>query len=121
MTQDMKSGKLFFLVNTKKEIDLLDKNLILLFGSTQDFKNKINSFFPKTIWEDDGFAKSKTADAFLEFYFGEEEVIEKFVMVEVLFTENPVKEVRGICDKYHWLLYDLDSEKYINPENEIIS
>jgi len=117
----MKSGKLFFLVKAKKEVDLLDKNLILLFGCTQDFKNKINSFFPKTIWKDNGIAISKTSNAILEFYFGEEEVIEEFVMVEVLFTENPVKEVRAICEKYQWLLYDLDSEKYINPENEIIS
>lgn len=116
----MKSGKLFFLVNAKKEVDLLDKNLILLFGSTKDFKNKINSFFPKTIWKDDGIAITKTNDAFLEFYFGDDEVIEKFVMVDVLCTENPVKELKAICEKYQWLLYDLDSEKYINTDNEII-
>ncbi len=116
----MQFGKLFFLVNAKKEVDLLDKNLILLFGSTQDFKNKLNSFFPKTIWKDEGIAISKTSNAILEFYFGDDEVIEKFVMVDVLYTESPVKEVKELCKKYHWLLYDLDSEKYINPEKEII-
>jgi len=116
----MKFGKMFFLVNSKKEVDLLDKKLVLLFGSTQDFKNKINSFFPKIIWEDGGFAKSKTADAFLEFYFGDDEVIEKFVMVDVLYTENPVKELGDLCKKYQWLLFDLDSQKYINPANELI-
>ena len=116
----MKFGKMFFLVNSKNEVDLLDKNLILLFGSTQDFKNKINNFYPKTIWRDEGIAVSKTTDAILEFYFGDEEVIEKFVMVDVLYTENPIKEIRGLCKKYKWLLYDLDTEQYVNPENEII-
>ncbi len=117
----MKSGKLFFLVNAKKEVDLLDKNLILLFGSTQDFKNKINNSYPKTIWKDEGIAITKTTDAVLEFYFGDDEVIERFVMVDVLYTEDPFKEIREICKKYHWLLFDLDSEKYVNPENEIVS
>ena len=117
----MKFGKMFFLVNSKNEVDLLDKNLILLFGSTQDFKNKINKLYPKTIWKNEGIAISKTTNAVLEFYFGDDEVIERFVMVDVLYTEDPFKEAREICKKYHWLLFDLDSEKYVNPENEIVS
>jgi len=117
----MKFGKMFFLVNSKNEVDLLDKNLILLFGSTQDFKNNINNWYPTTIWKDGGVAIAKTTDAVLEFYFGDDEVIERFVMVDVLYTEDPFKEIREICKKYHWLLFDLDSEKYVNPEKGILS
>lgn len=117
----MKFGKMFFLVNSKNEIDLLDKNRILLFGSAQDFKNKISKFYPGTIWKDEGIALSKTKDAILEFYFGDDNVIEGFVMVDVLYTEDPFKEIRGFCKKHNWLSFDLDSEKYVNPENEIVS
>lgn len=116
----MKFGKMFFLVNSKLKVDLLDKNLMLLFGSIQDFKNKINTYFPKTIWKEDGIAITKTSNAVLEFYFGNDNVIEKFVIVDVLYTEDPFKEIRGLCKKYNWLLFDLDSEQYVNPENEIV-
>ena len=112
---------IFFLVNSKSKVDLTNKDLILLFGSTKDFRNKINSTYQRVDWNDEnGVCTVVSINGILEFYFGDAEVIERFVMVDVLYTENPVKEVSELCKKYHWLLYDLDSEKYINPENELI-
>jgi hypothetical protein len=85
-----------------------------LFGSIEDFKNKIERLFPKIKWQEDGNAVLITEDRILDFYYGTEEVIEKFVMVDVKYTDEPFKVVSRICSAYNWLLFDLDIEEYIS-------
>jgi hypothetical protein len=112
----MQSGRTFFLVNSKSKPNLLDRNLILLFGTIEGFKNKMEHLYPNIIWQNDGKAVLKTEDGILDFYYGTEDVIEKFVMVDVKFTEAPLKVVTRICRKYDWFLYDLDLEEYVSLE-----
>lgn len=103
----------FFLVNSKTEINLANKDLILLFSSTKDFQDKINSTYTKVKWEANGNCTVVSDNGILEFYLSEDEVIEKFVMADVKFTDEPLAEVRKLCKKYDWLLFDLGKEQYI--------
>jgi hypothetical protein len=114
MMLDIKSGRVFFLVNGKSKVNLLDKSLILLFGTIEDFKRRINRMFPSVINDKDGVLTVKTDNSILEFYYGSEEVIEKFVMVDVFLTEDPFKDVTNLCMENKWLLYDLEGEKYLD-------
>lgn len=72
-------SSIFFLINSKKEVNLYCKDLILLFSSTKDFRNKINSTYQRVKWNNKkGICKVVTENGILDFYFGDEEVIEKF-------------------------------------------
>ncbi len=104
----------FFLVNSKTKINLANKDLILLFSSTKDFQNKINSTYRKVKWEANGNCTVISDNGILDFYLSEDEVIEKFVMVDVKFTDEPLAEVIKLCKKYNWLLFDLGKELYIS-------
>ena len=53
----------------------------------------------------------------LEFYLENEAVIEKFVVVEVKLTDEPLRELSKLCKKYNWLLFDLDREEYVKISN----
>ncbi len=110
----MQPGRLFFIVNAKTKVNLLDKSLILLFGSIEYFKKRVIRKFPSVIKDHEGVLTIKTDKSILEFYYGTEEVIEKFVMVDVLLTDNPFLDVTDLCRSNHWLLYDLESERYLN-------
>jgi hypothetical protein len=109
----MQPGRIFFLVNAKSKANLLDDNLILLFGTIEYFKKNIIRIFPSVISDHDGVLTIKTENSILKFYYGSEEVIEKFVMVDVLMSDNPFVEIKCICLENNWLLYDLEYEKYI--------
>jgi len=106
-------NKTFFIVNSKEEIDLLNKNLILLFDTVENFKNKLSSTFAKINWRDNSTCTAITNNGILDFYFSDEEVIENYVIVDVKFTDEPFVEISNLCKKYGWLLFDLDTEKYI--------
>lgn len=120
----MESGKsekynsmssIFFLVNSKTEINLTNKDLVMLFGLTKDFKNKINSTYERIIQNEKNENCTVVSDnGVLDFYLDDDEVIVKFVMVDVKFTDEPLAEVSKLCKKYNWLLFDLNKEEYIN-------
>ena len=110
----MTFGRIYFLINSRTRPDLLDKNIILLFGTTEYFKEKIKSHLPNTTWNDlEGVALSKFEDSVYMFYYGYEEVIDKFVMVDVLFSDEPIKELLALCNKFKWHLFDMETENYI--------
>jgi hypothetical protein len=111
---EMISGRTYFLINSRTRPNLLDKNLILLFGTIEYFKEKINSHIPKTTWKDlEGVAMSRFEDSVYIFYYGDEEVIDKFVMVDVVYADEPIKEMLALCSKFNWHLFDLETERYI--------
>ena len=109
----MQPGRIFFLVNAKSKIDLLDKSLIMLFGSIEYFKKRVFRIFTSVISDKEGVMTVKTENSILKFYYGEEDVIEKFVMVDVLLSDNPFSDVTRLCTENNWLLYDLDCEDYM--------
>jgi hypothetical protein len=110
----MQPGKIFYLINSKSKIDLLDKSVINLFGSIEYFKNAIFKMFNNVINDSDGVITLKTEDSVLIFYYGDEAVIEKFVMVDVLLSDDPLKDVTSICKMNKWLLFDFEAECYID-------
>lgn len=111
-------GSTFFLINSNSPINLTNKDLILLFGSTKDFINKINSTYKRVNWnKQDGICTVVSDNGILDFYFGDDEVIEKFVVVDVSLTDTPFTEVINLCKKYNWLLFNLDKEAYVDISN----
>jgi len=114
MNIGIQSGRMFFLVNSKSKVDLLRKDLILIFGTTIDFKMNVLKIFPKQIKDDDGILTIKTDNSIMEFYYGTEELIDKFVMVDVKFSEEPSLDLKKLCAKTGWLLFDLDFEEYVD-------
>jgi len=108
----MQSGRIYFLVNSKSKVNLLNKDLILLFGSAPEFVRKIKQFYLQFILEEDGLVVVKTSDAILKFYFGSDDIIEKFVIAEVLFCDEPIEEISPMCRKNNWLLFDLEEQEY---------
>ncbi len=109
----MQPGRIFFLVNAKSEINLLDKNVILLFGSIGYLKKCVLKIFSDVLTDTDGVLTIKTDTSILKFYYGIEDVIEKFVMVDVLLSDNPLIDVTKLCIENNWFLFDLNSEKYM--------
>ena len=94
--KEMNSGKVFFLVNSKIQVNLLERNLVLLFGTNEYLRKRVVSQFPKVVKEDESTLTVKSGHAVLQFYYGAEEVIDKFVLVDVLFSDNPDKELHQI-------------------------
>lgn len=110
----MPFGKTFFLVNHKSRVDLLDKNLILLFGTMEYLKKSVLISFPKIISDSDEVLTVKDGDTIFRFYYGQEEVIEKFVLVDILFSDEPVKAISRLCVENKWHLYDFETERYVD-------
>ncbi len=87
---------IFFLVNSKSKVDLMNKDLILLFSSTKDFRNKINSTYQRVDWDEkNGVCTVVSSNGILEFYFSDDEVIEKFVSVDVSLTDTHLKKYQN--------------------------
>jgi hypothetical protein len=109
----MKSGKVFFLVNAKWEADLKDRESILLFGTNEYLRAKVLETFPDIIGDKSDSLLVRSGDAVIEFYYGAEEVIDKFVLVDVLFSDDPKKILSTLCLQNKWHLFDLETESYV--------
>jgi hypothetical protein len=109
----MKSGKVFFLVNAKSKLDLLNKDLILLFGTNEYLRSKVLATYPDLICEDEDILTVRSGDAVMEFYYGAEEVIDKFVLVDVVYLDEPERALFKVCKKNNWHFYDIEAESYI--------
>lgn len=103
----------YFIVNSKEKVNLQESEM-LLFGNTLDFRNKVIYTYPAIIKEEEGFLVVKSNDSILQFHYGTEYVIEKFVIVDVLLTDEPTKEIGKFCVRNNWHLFDLDSDAYID-------
>ena len=73
----MKYSSTFFLINSKNKVNIIDKDLILLFGSTKDFLDKINSTYKRVQWNNGNTNCCVISDnGVLDFYLSEDEVID---------------------------------------------
>ena len=88
----------------------------MLFGSTEYFKKAVSKIFSEVIHDLDGVMTLKTENAILKFYYGDAEVIEKFVMADVLLSDEPSKDVSILCKENKWKLFDLEAELYVDIE-----
>lgn len=107
------SGRVFFLVNTRHEINLTHHSQVSIFDTFNSFRKKIDDFFRRVTWSVDGTCTAITDNGVLIFYYDNEEVIEKFLMVDVFLTDEPFAEVKKLSKSYNWLLYDLETENYL--------
>jgi hypothetical protein len=111
--KDMKSGKAFFMVNAKSKPDLLDKNLVLLFGTNEYMRERVLKTFPDIIRESNVVLSVRSGDTVIDFYYGAEEVIDKFVLADVYYSESPHLILLEFCRLNSWHLYDFEKESYL--------
>ena len=80
--------------------------------------DKPNLFnYQLTKWDGD-FGRLKTDNAIIEFYTHETEgSFETGIMADVKFSDEPILELMQICKRNNWILFDIDSEKYIPLAN----
>lgn len=110
----MIASRTYFIVNSEKEIDLINQGY-LLWGklNKEDFKFCVSELFPQTKWDGD-FGRLKTNNAIVEFYTHEEEgSFEIGIMADVKFSDEPTIELIQLCKKNNWRLFDIDFDKYI--------
>jgi len=107
-------SRTYLIVNSEKEIDLINQGY-LVWGklNKDDFKYRVSGLFAQTKWDED-FDVLKTDNAVIEFYTHETEVsFEIGMMADVKFSDEPTLELKQICKRNNWLLFEIDFEKYI--------
>ena len=112
--KDMKPGKLFFLVRARERDDFLKKDSVLLFGTNEYLRKAVLSVFPFIVKEDEARLIVRSGDAVLEFYYGAEEVIDRCVLVEILFSDQPETLLHPLCSQNQWHIFDIDTGIYMN-------
>jgi hypothetical protein len=106
-------GYFFCLVNSIEDIDVFNEDQYRIFGTRTDFKDKIQAIYPMMTWKSNRDAFVITRNGILTFMCGYNEIIENFVLVEVHLTEEPLVEIKRVCKKYQWALYDFNDGKRI--------
>ncbi|HEV8511816.1 MAG TPA: hypothetical protein VGQ59_00975 [Cyclobacteriaceae bacterium] len=90
------------------------KDLILLFGTNEYLREKVSAVFPDIISDKRDVLTVRSGDSIIEFYYGSEEVIDKFVLVDVLFSDDPGSVLLKLCSENKWHLFDVEAETYVH-------
>lgn len=87
------------------------------FDSNLDFRSKISWLFPNTEWKDNTFAIIEDGMLVGDFSLVEDEKGRQIIVGNIEGGSDPERVLRCFCLNYEWLIYDVQEEKFIEPED----